>query len=384
MKKKIVHIALTSPYADGWTYHENMLTKAHVQLGYSVTLLTTQYEFGEGGAVINCSCSDYVNEDGVRIRRLQRSLPLKRLAKYRGLYSALEEERPDFIFIHNFQMRDSSTVAKYAKKHSVRIFADNHADYSNSAKSWLSKMVLHGIVWKYFAHKIEPYTTRFFGVLPARVQFMKELYNLPANKCALLVMGADDRNVHESSSEERRNETREKYAVKKDDFLIVTGGKINEYRPETLNLMRAVSDIDSNNLKLCVFGSVSEALRFQFDNLLSCKRIVFCGWKNAQEATDILAAADLAVFPGLHSVIWEQAVALGTPCIFRDINGFHHVDIGGNALFLRDVSDSALKGKIEALLNDSEVYRNMKKVAGSEKSHHFLYSNIALKSIDCD
>ena len=88
---------------------------------------------------------------------------------------------------------DICRLAKYVKAHpNIRVYVDNHADYSNSAQGWISEHILHRIIWKYCAHRIEPYTSVFWGVMPARVDFLINLYDLPKDKCKLLVMGADD------------------------------------------------------------------------------------------------------------------------------------------------------------------------------------------------
>ena len=51
------------------------------------------------------------------------------------MYEAIEKVKPEIIFVHNLQFFDISKIVKYAKKHSVKIYADNHADFSNSARS---------------------------------------------------------------------------------------------------------------------------------------------------------------------------------------------------------------------------------------------------------
>lgn len=52
--------------------------------------------------------------------------------------------------------------------------------------------------------KIEPYVKKFYGVLPARVDFLIDVYNLPKEKCELLVMGADDDLVKKNEKPEIR------------------------------------------------------------------------------------------------------------------------------------------------------------------------------------
>ena len=132
---------------------------------------------------------------------------------------------------------DIDKIVLYIKQHpSVRVFVDNHADFNNSATNWISKFILHRYVWKNCARKIEPYVSKFYGALPTRVQFLKDVYGLPDRKCELLVMGGDDDLISKVSSEENRIITRKQYGISKDDFFVVTGGKINWARPETLNL----------------------------------------------------------------------------------------------------------------------------------------------------
>ena len=65
-------------------------------------------------------------------------------------------------------------------------------------------------------------------------------------------------------------------------------------------------------------------------------------------------ASDLCAFPGTHSVLWEQACACGLPGVFRDWEGMHHVDVGGNAVFLKDASAEGIKRLLSDLLSHPE------------------------------
>lgn len=266
------------------------------------------------------------------------------------------------------------------KHPSVRVYVDNHVDYSNGAHGWLSRNLLHKGLWRICVKKIEPYVTKFYGVLPARVEFLKEMYGLPANKCELLVMGADDELVEKAAS--TRETIRNKYDIQSDDFLVVTGGKINQFRPETLELMSAVAESKYRRIKMLIFGSVEETLKPRFDSLCKNDRLQFVGWQNVENTYCLMNAADLIVFPGLHSVMWEQAVALGIPCVFRDIEGFHHVDLGGNAVFLKDVTEDSLKKTIEDLYSSPDEYRRMKDIASRKGMQYFSYKNISKRSIE--
>lgn len=384
---KIVHLCLCSFFPDNYSYQENMLPKFHKELGYEVEVIASTQSFDEHGKVCFLDkIGTYKNEYDIQVTRL----PYKRnnsmehkLKRYIGTYAALEKAAPDILFIHGGQFMDATQVIKYLKKHpSVKVYVDNHADFSNSGTNWVSKNVLHKILWKHYIQRLNPYVTKFYGVLPARVEFLKKNYGLPPEKCELLVMGADDKIVEKATRLDIRMATRQRYGIKDSDFLVVTGGKINHYRPETLNLMEAISESNFERLKLIVFGAVEESLRPQFDRLCTSERIQFCGWKNTEDTYCLMAAGELVVFPGLHSVMWEQAVALGVPCVFRDIPGFHHVDLKGNTIFLADVSKEALKYTVESLVGDHVKYQAMREVAQGKGIDQFSYKKIAQRSIE--
>ena len=224
---KIVHTCLCGPMTDGLNYQENVLTKYHRRMGFEVTIIASQYEWNHEGKMAFTDRSDYRNSDDVKVIRLpvKRGTVNSRMKVYPALYKTIEAEQPDILFIHNCQFPDILTLAHYAKKHpDVRVYVDNHVDYSNGVHGWLSKNILHKGLWRFCVHQIEPYVTRFYGVLPTRVDILKELYALPAEKCRLLVMGGDDEMVQRAAQPEVRSRIRAQYGIAEDDFLIMTGG----------------------------------------------------------------------------------------------------------------------------------------------------------------
>jgi len=383
---KVVHLCLGAFYIDHYSYQENMLPKFHKELGYAVEVIASTQSFDEEGRPCYLqSTGTYQNEYDIKVTRLpykNRSKTWKKLKRYIGTYNALENAAPDILFIHNCQFLDIDQIVRYLQQHpSVTVYVDNHADFSNSATNWLSKNILHKVIWRSCAHQIEPYTRKFYGVLPARVDFLTDVYGLPKEKCELLVMGANDELVEKAKNSGARERIRERYGITDNDFLVVTGGKINQYRPETLHLMQAVTTINRENIKLLVFGVVSKNLKVDFNKLCEDRHIAYAGWLQTAETYDCFAAADLVVFPGLHSVMWEQAVAQGKVCIFRDIEGFHHVDIGGNAEFVRNGSVDGLKKILLEIIDDPSKYQRMKSIAEDKGMAAFSYKEIAKRSI---
>ncbi len=280
---KILHVCLNGPFTDGWNYQENLITKYHKKLGHEVIVVTSQWIWNPKGELEICLKPDYINGDGVRIIRLQMKGKNdfdKKFRRYKDVYKVISSLKPNLIFIHGCQFLDIKYIAKYVKLHpNVKVYVDNHADFSNSARTFLSKNFLHKVIWRYCAHLIEPYTTKFYGVLPARVDFLKDVYKIPEEKVELLVMGADDEKVEEARNPNVRKEIREKYNIKPEDFLIMTGGKIDNAKKQTLLLMEAVKRIEMENVKLIVFGSVINDLKEEVNKLVDGDKVQYIGWQ---------------------------------------------------------------------------------------------------------
>lgn len=383
---KVVHLCLGNFYIDNYSYQENMLPKFHKILGCDCEIIASLMTFDKNGkSAFMENASTYESEYGIKVTRLEFKKPFwiyKKFKKYVGTYDALDSANPDILFIHGCQFMDMKIVVKWLQKHqNVRVYVDNHADFSNSARNFLSKNILHKMIWRHMAHLIEPYTKKFYGVLPARVDFLKNVYTLPAEKCELLVMGVDDEEAKKANMPAIRKKIREQYGISEDDFLIVTGGKIDEFKKQTLLLMDAVNEINSNDVKLIVFGSVINQLKEEVKKRCSDK-VKYIGWIGVKDSYKIFSACDFAIFPGRHSVIWEQVVGQGIPMAVKFWDGTTHVDVGGNVRFLYEDSKDEIKKVIEKITEDKEFYNKMKNVAETKGLDMFSYKNIAKKSIE--
>lgn len=381
---KILHLMLACFYIDNYSYQENYLPKYHKLQGNDVHIVASLVTFDANGKPTLLPKADkYVNEYGIPVTRLsyKQSKGARRFRCYEGLAEELDRISPEVIFLHGVQFKDIDIVVDYCKKHpQVRVFADNHSDFSNSATNWLSKNVLHKVFWRRCAQKINPFVTKFYGVLPARVEFLANMYGLPREKIELLIMGADDECVEAAAAPEIRKSIREQYGIAEDDFLIMTGGKIDAFKTQTLLLMEAVQKLDNPKVRLVVFGSVTPELKEKVNALADGKKVQCIGWIQAKDSYRYFAACDLAAFPGRHSVFWEQVAAQSVPLLVKRWDGTTHVDICGNAMFLEQDSVEEISRKLEKILNP--VHYAKIKAAAVEASGHFLYSKIAKRSID--
>lgn len=374
----IVHICMTQ-YSDGWTYQENMITKYQKLEGHNVTVITSMLHYDEGKLVEDTKMR-FEDINGVKIIRLRKKTAglMKKIPTYEEFDKTLKSLFPDIIFSHGCQYKDIKSVAEYVKNNrNVKLFVDNHADYTNSATNVFSKYILHKVIWRHYAHVILPYVQKFYGVLPARVDFLIDVYKLPKSKCELLVMGADDEQVVAAEDINKIQNLRNEYCISADDFLIVTGGKIDKAKIQTVLLMEAVAKLNSNRIKLIVFGSIDNKIKKEVLQWVDGKKIMYAGWINARESYVYFSAADLVIFPGRHSVFWEQAAGQGKPMIVKDWPGTHHIDVGGNVKFLTSDSVTEIKNLLCEIVNKPQVYEEMKNCAIECAKAKFSYKLIA-------
>lgn len=377
---KIAVICLGDAYNEGFGYQENLLSKYQAK-DNEVYLFANRFKIDKEGNYKAVKLDEYTNKDGVHVKRLDykfNEFTSRIFHNYKGLYEELEKIKPDLIFSHSVQYYNILDLVKYKKRHNeVVIEADNHADFTNSAMNFLTKL-FHKLVWKRLLKKAQDYIDIFYGVTESRCDFLTDFYGLNKDKVKLLVMGVDDE-VREASMS-HIDKTKEVYNPD-NKFLIVTGGKIDIYKKETINLLKAFNSLNNDDLKLIVFGSVQEELKNDFDENLG--KATYVGWKNQSEITDLLCISDLAIYPGRHSVLWEQTLGCGIPMIVKDIYGTHHVYANGSSLILSDLSVDSLKNSInDLLINDKKKYIDMLNKAKEYGYKEFSYKEIARRTLE--
>ena len=382
-KLKIMHICLSGVVTEGFLYQDNLLAKYHQKMGYEVVFLTSSLCYNSKGQIVEDKRREYVNKDGVKVYRLKRCKPQTMQPKFnrcKHVYETLRKEMPNIIFIHGPQFLDMPKIVRFVKEYRPVVYLDSHSDFSNSGRNWFSREIVHKLLWRHMAKMIEPYCTKIYGVLPARVDFLHNIYGIGKDKLELLVMGADDELTEQARNSHARGIIRSRYGVKEDDILIVTGGKIDSFKWQTKTLMQVVRTLNVPNVKLLVFGSVVKELQSEIESLCS-ENVKYIGWVTPKKTYDYFEACDMAVFPGRHSVFWEQVAGQGKPLICKYWKGTTHVDLGGNVLFLKDDNEEALSKILLSLLEDKDKLKTMTRVAAEKGPQVFLYSKIAKKAI---
>lgn len=386
---KILHCCLASFYIDNYGYQENVMTRVHKKQGHDVYILASTETIDANKGLTYVQPSNYINEDGIPVYRVPYvSFLPHRISRKLRIYSGVEEiinkVAPDVIFMHDGQTSAVYAIRNYVKSHSnVMLYIDSHTDFVNSAKSWISRNILHRLFYKKYVKDIAPYVRKFYGTLPARVEFYRDFYGTPADKTEYLPMGVDDISIDFSKKTEVRTHIREKFGIDKNDFVIVSGGKL-EPGKNIISLITAFKQIDRKDIKLLLFGSVMDNIKADFYSAIDKDdRIIYAGWIQAQKTYEMFFAADLACFPGTHSTLWEESVGYGLPAIFKYWKGITHIDLGGNCMLItEEATDDVIMKFLNKIIGDEQLYKNMKSCAETKGFKEFSYSNISKYAIN--
>lgn len=335
-----------------------------------MTHVTSNLALSETGKLIVNPEGMFVNEDGVKVVKLPiaKFLPTKiayRLGLVNGLRTVLWTEKPDLIYVHGAQRVSNLEVVRYLREcvklpRKPTLLVDNHADEFNSARNWLSRLI-HKTLWRFVVKQLDKHATIFYAVNEACRNFLIKYYGMAPDRVEVLPMGGDP----DWFVPENRRRVRSALGVGDDDFVMITGGKIDTGK-KIIELMEVVSKLPFERIKLLVFGSVHESLRSRFNELLEQNkdRIRFVGWLSPKDMYSYFVAADLGVFPGTQSVIWNHAIFCGLPLVLKRWPGMVDFTLNGKyspCLLIDDVSE--LESVLYSLLTNIKLYEKMKEDA---------------------
>ena len=374
---KIVHIC--QYYNEGWGYQENLLPRYQMKLGHDVVVITSDrrpfYPNDKNKRIIGTGT---FFDNGVRIERISIKWEFKnRFVVFKDLMGTLEKERPDYIFHHGLTSPSLSIAAKYKNTHkNIFLAADNHADLNISAKYIVWRKFYYEWFWKSRIKSVLRNLDIVFGVTPARCFFAKNFLGIPLEKIKLLPIGADTDQA-DLIIDTDREKIRNNLNISKKDIVITMGGKLSKDKG-TNDLIKIVSNLKDQNLKLFLFGSLLgnelKSLVKKYDN------VQFFGWLNRTDSLKILYASDLAVWPKMHTTLVEDAISVNTPLLLRYHGSTSH-HIRDNGFYLFSGNSLEIYQILDFVSKNREILKNMRQ--SSVKQRMILsYDQIAKESVD--
>lgn len=387
---KILHCCLAAFYIDDFSYQENILPRIHKGLGHEVEILASTETYIDKVKLGYTNAGSYTTKEGIPLTRLPYvswlpSVLARKLRLYRGIDAVLDRFAPDVVFLHDCQFLSIQRISHYAQQTGATVYVDSHTDFINSGRSFVSRNILHRVIYRMCSKVIEPYVKKYFPTLPLRAEFLINVYDVPRRKIELLPFGVDDNRIRQSHRAELHDAIREELKIPKEAFVFIAGGKIDKRKAIHLLVDRfsRLADSDAlNGAYFILFGQPTDDLRDQVALAAKNTFVRYVGWVDANDIHKYLWASDVAIFPGTHSVLWEEALGLGIPCVFRRWKGIEHVDLGGNCLFLDEVTPLTVDELLIELASDQHKVAMMKEVAQEKGRKFFSYTEIARRAIE--
>ncbi len=330
---KIVHVCLSCFYIDGYSYQENELVRQHVLDGHEVVVIASTESYGENHTLTYVKPRTYVGGEGAMVLRLpyRKWLPqivMRKLRMHPGVYRLLEEQSPDIVLFHGLCGWELMTVARYKRSHEqVRVFVDSHEDSVNSARTLLSRQILHRLYYKSIIRKALPAFDRVLCVSLDTMQFVQEMYGIPRNKLEFYPLGGHIPDDREYAA--RRERGRVACGLTDDNIMLLQTGKMGS-RKKLLEALRAFSSTPGERLRLILAGQIEEDIRAEaMARVNRDSRIQFVGWQSAEELRDLLCAADVYVQPGTQSATMQMSLCARCAVVLNDVLS-HRPFVEGN------------------------------------------------------
>lgn len=320
---RIVHLCLSCFYIDDFNYQENVVPRFHKRAGHEVHIIASTEIYDEGRRLTYRAPGAYLSSDGIPVERVAyvKWLPLalaKKLRIHSGIYRRLATLRPDVILFHGLCGFELLTAARYKRDHpEVRLFADSHEDGNNSARTWISKHVLHGLYYGTIARRAVRWIEKVFCVSLETVDFVRSSYRIPRGKLEYLPLGGEV--WPEAEYRQIRSQVRTQHSFRDNEIIIVQGGKMGR-RKRLIESLQVFRKVAPEKCRLVLMGSIDEDIRAEAEALLKdAGFICFLGWKTGAEVTRLLCAADIYLQPGTQSALLQNAICARCAIIAADV-----------------------------------------------------------------
>jgi 1,2-diacylglycerol 3-alpha-glucosyltransferase len=338
---KIIHACLSCFFIDDRAYQENELVTENVRQGHEVLVLASTYIHGSNGKGTFCEPGEYYTAEGAKVIRLPYSslIPKKLASKlgiHPGVLKIIKQFEPDAILFHGICGWELLTFARYCHHNPTIFYADTHTDEVNSARTFLSKWLLHYFYYKSIIRRALPEITKILCISSLTLDFAREIYGVPSNKLEFYPLGGHP--VPKLEYLQRRNQTRQAYGISDKQILFIQSGKQThkKHLQETLIAFNANAD---PRFYFLIAGVLMEDVRMDVEALIkSDHRIKMLTWLDPKELEDLLCAADVYLQPGSQSSTMQTSLCCHCAVVLENWES-HQPYVDGNGWLINSPSE---------------------------------------------
>lgn len=375
---KIVHLCLSCFYIDGYAYQENQLVAQHVADGHNVTVIASTESFGADKKTTYSVPGDYLGTDGARVIRLpyQPGLPHRiatKIRAYPGVMALLNSLQPDVILFHGLCGWEICTAAQYKRQHpSIRLYADCHEDFNNSARTWASKWLLHYAYYRTILRWCLTYIDKILCVTVESIAFARDFYGVDESALELYPLGGyvyeDDEYAMVRALERAR------LKVSDQETLFVQTGKLDATK-QLPDALRAFSTVNNESLHYVIAGQMTPEVQSTAQPLIDTdSRVHYLGWINPEALRRLLCAADVYVQPFGQTATTQMSLCCRCAIIVQDLPS-HRALFCDNG-FLTNERNGLSAAFINAV-SHADSLSAMKQASGEFAKRHLDYRSLA-------
>lgn len=376
---KIAHLCLSVYFVEHFQYQENILIEKDKSNGHEVIVIASTETFDKDGRMFYCDQGQSVTRSNIPLFRVPYffgdNFFSRKLRKYKGVIKILERFKPDVIFFHGTGAIEILSISRFVRNNpGVHFFIDSHEDWNNSARSWLSREVLHRLIYRPVLRSAMDVCEKLLCVSTDAIDFMTHFYGIESSKLELYPLGGNI--LDDADYNARRSLKRQQLGVSIRTRIFIQSGKQTVLKRLSDSLKAFCLAADKDSLFL-IAGSLSTELRLEIQKLINNdSRIRYMGWCDPEALTDLLCAADVYVQPGTQSVTMQHSLSCRCAVILDDApaHAFYKCD---NGWYVSD-SDSLLEAFLQACSSDLE-YRKIRSFLFAKA--HLDYSKLSLRYV---
>ena len=363
-------------FTEGMLYKENCFIRANIEQGNEIMVLAPNKKYVNGKLSEVDKGIEKLGDKVTIIRNEYQKVFNRKLSdkirKIKDYDKTVTDYKPDRIVFYSFPMYDILASKKLKKKFpQLKIIIDSSASFDNSARSIISKVLLHRVVYKRWIDKSLPYIDEIDYVTEDAGFFLQEMYDIPKSimrfdplKCEVISM--------EEKEQYRRKFFRENGLCEK-NIVFVHSGKMNSQKL-TVEILNIFYKIQNERFRLFLAGSFDEDISAEVEKIIKQdNRIIYLGFLNGNDLVQLLAACDLYLQPGSVSQTAQTALGCSTPiAVPKDYEIFYN----NNGFILNSVND--LEDVFGQVSENPEILKEMSVNAGATAREMLDYKNLAL------
>ena len=361
----ITHI--TTYYNAKLRYQEHHLIQNQIANGHNVTIITSQWNppFPNYEEVYKPILGDQFIGLGLFIEHKLNviRLPLHSspsiLSHLEHLTILLKTIKPNLIICHGFEgglicvQCALSRIPTIIDSHYVKLHDDMYPQKIRYKK------LIGNMINKFKPIILKRFDVKYVGVTEDSVKFLLKSGAEPSD-VRMIPLAVDEQFFAFNKSD--RKEIRARLGLADKDFLIVTTGKIEEYKGIHL-VIEAIATLRKEDINLLIVGNVGKeyglTLRKISDNANLNNNIFYHGYADHAELVKLFCACDIAVYPKSISISHIEAMSVGLPIIVSEQDAVRHRIEYGNGFTVAEDNVVDLASKIETLYFNRDLRKEM-------------------------